>query len=853
MLVSVNSAGNGSGNAVSGDVSDCSISADGRYVAFVSKANNLGPTIVNGADNIFARDLQTGRTVLVSANNAGVDGNGNSSGALISGNGRFVVFNSGASNLAANDTGQTGDVFQRDLLTQTTVLVSVDRTGTRGGASASFVRGISADGRFVLFESFANDLVTATHNNNQGSDIYVRDMQTGTTTLVSVNQAGTATGNGTSSSPMMTPDVRYVVFQSQASDLVPNDNNGPLGSDIFVRDLVAGTTTLVSANSAGTASGNSSSRYPVISGNGRFVAFESDATDLVAINDTNNASDVFVRDLLTQTTALVSINSAGNATGNRASGNARKFSLSADGRLIVFQSLASNLAPNDVNGTAEDIFLRNLQTGTTTFVSANSTNTGGGNGQSYNPKITPDGRFVVFDGLATDLVANVNVSFGIGQAFLRNLATNTTTLVSANTTGTGSGNAVSFFPVISDDARTVAFTSHASNLVTNDTNGTTRDIFAYTSYPTGVPVQIQFSQAGYSVNEGSGFINITVTRTDSSGFATVRYASSDSTDANFRCDPLTAGQPTGIASRKCDYHIVGNRLFFAPGESTKQFTLSIVNDVYTEGPETFTLTLSNPAYATLGQNSSATVTINDNDPTPGAANPIDHTRFFVRQLYVDLLGREPDSGGWDGWTNRIDQCGQPGQPPPPCDRVTVGGDGFLRSGEFFDRQFFILRLYRTALGRILHYDEVGDLAYVSGFLTNAELESNKWDLVAEIMSRPEFTSRYNGLPNGVFVDRLLQTAGVTVPQNVRDNWATQLDMGPKTRLEVFREISERPEVSNRYLHEAQVVSAYYGFFTRNPDGAYLNYLQRLDSGEITLGDLANAFINAQEYRQRFGQ
>ncbi|HEX8772543.1 MAG TPA: hypothetical protein VF735_02990, partial [Pyrinomonadaceae bacterium] len=118
--------------------------------------------------------------------------------------------------------------------------------------------------------------------------------------------------------------------------------------------------------------------------------------------------------------------------------------------------------------------------------------------------------------------------------------------------------------------------------------------------------------------------------------------------------------------------------------------------------------------------------------------------------------------------------------------------------------------------------------------------------------RPEFSNRYGGLTSAAFVDALLQTAGVTVPQSDRDQWVTDLNTNNKTRARVYREISERAEVSAKYLHEAQVVSAYYGFFSRNPDGAYLSYLQRLDSGEITLGDLANAFVNAAEYRQRFG-
>jgi hypothetical protein len=382
--------------------------------------------------------------------------------------------------------------------------------------------------------------------------------------------------------------------------------------------------------------------------------------------------------------------------------------------------------------------------------------------------------------------------------------------------------------------------------------GTTGSTGAYAISLVPAANSIQFSAASYTVNEASSFASITVTRSGNlAGAATVKYTTSDATDVNFKCNPTTAGQITGAASRKCDYHIASGRLRFAAGESSKTIILSVVNDVYVEPSESLTITLSNPTGATLGTTGTSTVSITDND-APGQANPINGTAFYVRMLYVDLLSREPDSSGNAGWIHRIDFCGQPGEPPPPCDRVTVGGDGFLRSAEFFDREFFVIRLYRTALGRILRYDDVGDLAFVSGFLTDADLESNKQEVVTEMMSRSEFGNIYNSLTNSQYVDTMIQTAAVTLPAGVRDSWVSALSGSTKTRAVVFRELSERPEVSAKYLHEAQVVSCYYGFFTRNPDGAYLNYLQRLDSGEINLGDLANAFINAAEYRQRFG-
>jgi Lamin Tail Domain/Calx-beta domain len=364
-----------------------------------------------------------------------------------------------------------------------------------------------------------------------------------------------------------------------------------------------------------------------------------------------------------------------------------------------------------------------------------------------------------------------------------------------------------------------------------------------------------FSNSNYFVSESANFLTITVNRIGNNASpATVKYNTSDATGVDFNCNPNTTGQAKGSASRKCDYHIAAGRLRFAAGESSKQIILSLVNDVYfQEGSEALTVTLSNPTGAILGFPNVATVSISDDDfdfnPQP---NPIDKTPFFVRMLYVDLLSREPDPAGQQGWIDRIDLCGQPGQPPPPCDRVTVGGDGFLRSAEFFDREFFVIRLYRTALGRILTYNDVADLAYVSGFLTDADLELSKQELVAEIMSRSEFGNMYNSLTNAQYVDTMINTAAVTLPVGVRDGWVNGLDGSTKTRAEVFRELSERSEVTAKYLNEARVVSCYYGFFTRNPDGAYFNFLQRLDSGEITLGDLANAFINASEYRQRFG-
>jgi len=184
----------------------------------------------------------------------------------------------------------------------------------------------------------------------------VRDLKTGTTTLVSVNSAGTASGNSASARATISADGRVVAFQSFATDPVAYGTSG--FRDVFVRDLRTGTTTLVTVNSAGTASGNGSSQYHVMSADGRVVAFHSTAGDLVA-NDTNGSnSDVFVRDLRTGTTTLASVNRAGTGSGYGPSGDFFAPPLiSADGRVVAFESLANDLVANDTNGT-ENLFVR---------------------------------------------------------------------------------------------------------------------------------------------------------------------------------------------------------------------------------------------------------------------------------------------------------------------------------------------------------------------------------------------------------------------------------------------------------------------------------------------------------------
>jgi Tol biopolymer transport system component len=389
--LSVDSAGN-QGNQ-SPEFSSPSISADGRFVVFDSDASNLVPEDTNNNIDIFVRDTLTNTTTRVSVNSEGDQGNSLSWRPSISGDGRFVVFSSDASNLVPGDTNNSRDIFVRDTLTNTTTRVSVDSAGNQADKS-SHEPSISANGRFVAFSSDAFNLVPGDTNSSYASyDIFVRDTLTNTTTRVSVNSAGNQ-ANASSSSPSISADGRFVAFDSYSSNIVSGDTNR--SEDIFVRDTLTNTTTRVSVNSAGNQA-NEGSTGPFISTDGRFVVFNSNASNIVQ-GDTNNKNDIFVRDTLTNTTTRVSVDSAGN----QANDDCSRSSISADGRFVTFYSYATNLVLRDTND-ASDVFVRDTLTNTTTRLSVGSEGNQA-NESSFGGSISADGRTVVFESNASNLV-----------------------------------------------------------------------------------------------------------------------------------------------------------------------------------------------------------------------------------------------------------------------------------------------------------------------------------------------------------------------------------------------------------------------------------------------------------------
>lgn len=431
------------------------IAATALALALAGCSGGDGGGVVSGggADATVPSPFPLARLSLDSAE---VQGNGASDAepnVAPSWTGAFVAFSSVATNLVLDDTNAVADIFLRDRVNGNTTRVSVDTAGAQADG-ASDVANVNPDGTLVTFRSAATNLVTG--DTNGVRDVFVRDLNALTTTRVSVATDGTQ-GNGASTFPMFSDNGRFVVFSSAATNLVADDTNAV--QDIFVRDRVLNTTTRVSLANDGSQA-NGFSTFPLISGDGRFVAFSSDATNLVA-GDTNGVTDIFVRDLVNGTTTRVSVDSAG-VQGNGAS---RISTISGDGSLVGFESAATNLVVGDTNGV-NDAFVHSRLTGATTRVSVSSTGEQG-NGASILPDVR-NGRYVAFQSVATNLVADdTNAT---SDVFVHDLVTAGTVRVSVDAAG-AQANGFSGSASLSPDGRQIVFNSDATNLVPDDTNG----------------------------------------------------------------------------------------------------------------------------------------------------------------------------------------------------------------------------------------------------------------------------------------------------------------------------------------------------------------------------------------------
>jgi Tol biopolymer transport system component len=407
-------------------------------------------------------------TYRVSVDSAAVQASGDSYSWAISADGSLVTFGSFAADLVAGDTNGVMDVFVHDARNGTTERVSVDSSGVEGDADSANAS-MSADGRCIAFDSWASNL----GGGGAGMElVYVHDRTTGGTELVSVDSAGTR-ADSYSGTPAISADGNVVGFPSFATNLVAGDTNGTW--DVFVHDRTTGVTERVTVDPSGNDADGSSYGFVALSSDGRYVAFQSDATNLVA-GDKNGVTDVFVRDRVAGTTERVSVGGGGGG-GNDFSGLGRA-AITADGRFVAFHSLATNLVAGDGNGV-QDVFVRDRANGTTEIVSVDSNGVQGDDWSSL-ASISSDGARVAFESPATNLVAGDGN--GVIDVFVHDRGTGATDRASLTVSG-AEATAHCSVPILSGDGASVTFTSSDPGLVAHDTNDKF-DVFVRGACPT---------------------------------------------------------------------------------------------------------------------------------------------------------------------------------------------------------------------------------------------------------------------------------------------------------------------------------------------------------------------------------
>jgi hypothetical protein len=363
------------------------------------------------------------------------------------------------------------------------------------------------------------------------------------------------------------------------------------------------------------------------------------------------------------------------------------------------------------------------------------------------------------------------------------------------------------------------------------------------------PSFVLLSAANYSVNESANSLTVDVTRTGSTGAtATVNFATTD----NAGLTNCTVAN--GIASERCDYGSAAGTVRFGPGETTKSFTIPIVNDGLVEGNETFSIALSAPSGMTLASPQLATVTINDNDAVPPPQNPVDDIPFFVTQQYIDFLGRLPDQTGFANWVATLNGCPNGGfgeNDNPNCDRVHVSA-GFFLSAEFQGRGYFAYRFYEVALDRRPAYAEfVPDMGIVGGPQSPESEVLSKQAYTDAWLQRQEFKSRYDNLSNTAYVNALEANAEVIVTN--KQALIDALNGGQMNRGQVLRNIVESQAVADRFFNRAFVSMQYFGYLRRDPDTiGFQNWVNTLNADPNNFRHMIFGFLFSTEYRQRFG-
>jgi hypothetical protein len=474
---------NGIGSSVTPSTQP-SLSNNGRLVAFESLDANLVPDDRNHAYDVFVRHTRNSRFDLISARAstlASATANGQSAiGAFaVSGDGRWVAFSSDADNLIANDTNAVRDVFVHDLVNQTNVLVSVATNGASGDGPSTEAA-ISSNGRFVAFTSLADNLVAGDSNGRQG--VFVRNLQSGTTVLASIDFSGVASGNRESYSPALSPDGRFVLFRSRATNLGTNTFSG--AENLFVRDLHSAQTYAL------TTSGLPPGSAAVFSPDGSLIAYSGmglysgmrlwsvESRSVVYTNFIGPSTRLTVSPgneliIVLLSPTLRAIDRLANSNWQIARWVAPAehagVHFSGDSRFLVY-------AASPAQFQTVQVFIYDFQTGVSNLISQGLDGLNPGNADSDSPIISPDGRYVIYRSLASNLAAGTenNRSANIFK-FDRTLGT--TTLLTRSVDGAGPSNNRSFLPILSSNGGTLIIPSAASDLIAHDFNQSS-DLFA---------------------------------------------------------------------------------------------------------------------------------------------------------------------------------------------------------------------------------------------------------------------------------------------------------------------------------------------------------------------------------------
>ncbi len=584
----------------------------------MSTSSDLTPGIIEatgGGTNVFATNLSTGATTLVTAGPGGTDEEG--ADPSISADGTEVAF------------AAVGQVFVRNLTTGVVTLVSENAQGSGGGNSVSQLPAISANGQFVAFVSQATNLVSGINTGfiSGGSNVYLRNLATGVTQLVSVDSAGTAAGNNISemfsdqtvplTAPEVSADGRFVMFFSEATNLVAGVTETVPVNNVFVRDMQLGVTQLVSVTDAGTPAGVNDPTpgdnldpgvlaVPAMSPNGRFVVFVSKANNIVpGISDSSGAANVYLRNLQTGVTTLVSVDAAGTAAANGNSGYDNFFisgltqsasAVSPDGEFVAYWSNATNLV---ASGPTAGLYVRNMQTGQTTLIT---------DVQSFDSTLAFSSNDQLVFASSGALVPGMPSSASSANVFVYNALSGALGLASSTPAGDG-GDLDSVAPVISSDGSTVLFMSSASDLVpglTPNPGGAVDDTGLYVYHTVG-PSEVQqfaFSSPTYSVLQNQTTATITIERLfGSAGTASV-----------------TVSTANGTAISGTDYTGGSQTATFAAGQLSATVTIPIDSETDFAGTRTVKLALSNPTSgAALALEGTAVLDIEGNGLSGGIA------------------------------------------------------------------------------------------------------------------------------------------------------------------------------------------------------------------------------------------